>query len=168
MKVKCKIFIAAILSCGVLSIVKAQNDDIKISKPPVIMDDTYDIEDNPIFATFDNGNIYIVDDPDKVDEEDNDIVIIDERDTRENMRIEDSYRLDNPLTQLKIINIILKYNELHPSKKEWIRTKYSLLNEWIAHNIAYFWDYEKERTESVDFENREEDTYNILKLTKKD
>ncbi len=167
MKTRCKIFIAAILSCGIATSVKACSGNIKISKPPIINYEQYDIEDNPIFATYEDGQIYIVDNEEDIKPTPNDIVIVDLRDVKEDMQISSSYRIEDIPTQLEIINLILEYNELHPSDTPWDRSKNSMLNEWIAHNIAYFFNYERQSSESVDFQNNEEERYDVLKLIKK-
>ncbi len=168
MKARCKIFIAAILSCGIITNVRSCSGNIKMSKPPIINYEQYDIEDNPIFATYSEGKIYITENPqDITDEQEKDIVIADYRDIKEDMQITSSYRINDISTQLKIIDLLLTYNELYPSDTPWNRTKNSMLNEWIAHNIAYLCNYERQSSESVDFENNEEERYNILKLIKK-
>ena len=167
MKIRCKFFIAAIIGCGIVTSVRACHGNIKMSTPPIINYEEYDIKNNPLFATYDNGEIYITKSLKNVEADDNDIVIIDLRDKKEDMQITSSYRIGDIPTQLKVIDVIIEYNNLYPSDTPWIRSKNSLLNEWIVHNIAYYCNYERTRSESVDFENSEEETYNTLRLIKK-
>ncbi len=167
MKLKCKIFITTLLSCGIITSIKNSYGKIIISKPPIINYEEYNIEDNPIFATYNGGQIYITNSSSKIKENDNDIIIIDERENKENIEIKSSYRIDDITSELEIIDLILKYNELYPSKIPWTRTKSSLLNEWTLHNIAYYLGYKRDHSQSVDFENFEEENYNIFRLTKK-
>lgn len=167
MKLRCKIFLTALISCGLITSLKNSTGKIIISKPPLINYEEYNIEDNPLFATYNNGQIYITNNPSKIEEKENDIVIIDERDKKENIEIKSSYRIDDIASKLQIINLILEYNALYPSDTPWIRSKTSLLNEWTLHNIAFFWGYKRDHSQSVDFENSEEEKYDILRLTKK-
>ena len=167
MKARCKIFIAAILSWGIATSVKACSGNIKISKPPIINYEQYDIEGNPVFATYEDGEIYIVDKDNDIEHDANDIVIVDLRDVKEDMQVISSYRIEDIPSQLKIIDLILEYNELFPSDTPWDRSKNSMLNEWLAHNVAYLLNYERQSSESVDFQNQEEDQYDIIKLIKK-
>lgn len=165
-KGKIKLFIAAFLTCGSLSLVKTvEAQSIRFVNPPTINYEDFSIDDNPIFATYDNGNIYITDDQDKINDKPADIIIVDMREKRENMEVVESYRITNRETQSEIIDIMLEYNDLYPSEIPWTRTKESIANEWLVHNIAYYLHYKRDHSAHADFENKEENDY-ILRLIK--
>lgn len=160
MKNRVKIFLATVITCGSLALIKTVDaQSIKIVNPPTINYEDFDIEENPVFATYDTGKIYFTKDETNIDEEPADIIIVDMRDEKENMQIVSSYRITNRETQLEVIDIMLEYNDLYPSETPWIRTKDSIANEWLIHNIAYFLHYKRDHSASADFENKEEDTY---------
>lgn len=167
MKLKCKIFIATILSCGIITSVKATPPNAKIVTPPKINYEDYDITTNPLFATYNDSEIYITYDASTIENpDDDDIIIIDKREEQD-IQIDKSYRINDIQTKLAIIDLILTYNELYPSDDPWIRSKWSMLNEWNSHNLAYYFDYKRAQSESVDFENSEEEQYDVIKLVKK-
>ena len=67
---------------------------------------------------------------------------------------------------LEIIDIILEYDKNNPINN-YNRSKDSLSLEWITHNFLYYLFIERDRTTDVDFENNEEDIYNIKTYIKK-
>lgn len=167
-KGKVKVFIAAFITCGALAIARhVDAQSIRFAKPPVINYDDYDIKDNPVFATYDTGKIYITKQSTSIEENLGDIIILDMRDEKENMQIVSSYRIVDGKTQLEIIDILLVYNELYPSRIPWIRSRESLFNEWLIHNIAYYLNYKRDHSDNVDFQNNEERRYSPFKLIKK-
>lgn len=140
---------------------KPNDHAITIKDYPVISHGTFNIESNPIFASYDEGNIYITKNQNFIPPSDKDIVIVDLRDKIADIKILSSYRITNLATQKKIIDIILNYNTSYPSSTTWTRSKQSLLFEWHIHNLAYAFCYERNRTADVDFENKEEEKYKI-------
>ncbi len=162
MKRKTKIFIATIIGCITFFCLKP-SDHIQMLTYPTICDADYD-EDHLRFANIKDMDIYITPDINFMPPKEDDIVIIDLRDEKEDIKILSSHKINDPILQSSIIDIILKYNLENPSNKPWIRTKDSLQNEWLAHNLAYAFCYERERTADVDFENKEEEDYKIKLL----
>lgn len=146
------------LSCVATNLNK-DNQNFTLVETPKIYYDTFDIDENPIFASMEDRNIYIAKDRENIDCNENDIIILDFREEAENIVILNSHRITSQNTQKCIISLILTYNEKYPSETPWIRTEESLLNEWIAHNLAYSLNYQRSHTIDVDFENKEEFTY---------
>ncbi|MGM9551114.1 MAG: hypothetical protein ACI3XA_02550 [Clostridia bacterium] len=87
-----------------------------------------------------------------------DYVVIDYRGMSDpNMQIRCSYRADNPDIRKCVLDILLKYEENHPSR--WERTYNSMNSEWYMHNMAYDVGYDIERSKHVDFNNNDEIKY---------
>ncbi len=124
----------------------------------------YNINSNAKFASIDNHDIYIIKGNNSRQYRNNDIVIIDLRDETEDIKILSSYRIKNKYLRNAIINIILKYNKAYPSEKPWIRSQKSLNNEWIIHNILYYFYLYRNHTRDVDFVQSEEKLYSLSLL----
>lgn len=140
-------------------IYKRKNEDI-------IYNDNYCCEDQ-LFATFYGKNIYIVNDKSLTENLSSfdDIYILDERKIENpNMRVCDSYKVINIYEMQKIIEMIKEYDKLSPT--EWNRSDHAMLIEWVAHNIGYYFNIQRNRTQSVDFDNDEEQKYNVFILKK--
>ncbi len=125
------------------------------------------LEDEEEFGRYSNGKVYIGDIDyihnikDNVDK--NDILIVigyqnDENELDPNARIISSHRITDRNQRNEILNLLLIYNKLYPSK--WNRTLESMRVEWTVHNILYNIGYEKSRTVDVDLDNSEEELYN--------
>ncbi len=96
---------------------------------------------------------------------DNDVLVLDLRKASDpNLKIINSYQYLNPEVREEIIEGLLLYEEMYPSK--WNRTKNSLIREWAAHNYMYFFGYEHSHTTDVDLNNVDEETYQIKKQLK--
>lgn len=117
-------------------------------------------EKNKKYANTDGYDIYISNKLFEVNSN-NYIFILDDR-KNNNIKIVDSYKIHKLKTKNNIIEVILNYNKTYPNNN-WIRTKYSMKNEWIVHNILYIFNIKRERTKDVDFEYKEENIYNFFK-----
>ena len=92
----------------------------------------------------------------------NDVLVLDSRDEKDpDMKIFSSYKIVDPMIKDEILKILLQYEKKYPSK--WNRTIESMRLEWYIHNIMHFFNYEIDRTTDVDFNNDDENTYNIMK-----
>ena len=87
----------------------------------------------------------------------NAVVVVDKRNSSDpNMQIQNSYRIKNRRQQGEICQLMLDYNAANPVNPEWSRTKDSLVEEWRLHNLAYSFNYQRERTRDCDFNNADE------------
>lgn len=133
---------------------------------PKVKSETNDISfksNNKIYySEYSNGNVYIStigNIKNIYDFDSNDVYIIDQRYIKNsNMEVIDSYKIQSKKEMEEIINILLEYEKLYPSK--WDRSFNSLLNEWQVHNICYFFNYDEESTQHVDLDNEDENKYN--------
>lgn len=73
-----------------------------------------------------------------------------------NILVIDSHLIKSSAEQKEIINMMISYSELNPSKYKWERTSWSLQYEWFIHNTVYSWDYSVDSTRSTDFNNADE------------
>lgn len=130
--------------------------------------DNYEIGCDDIYATCNDKKIYIGDESYIESIRDicsNNIYIIDSRDANEpDMKICSSYSIINNKEKSEILDLLLKYESDYPS--DWNRTKESMYNEWIIHNICYFISIKRERTETVDLDNKDENKFNSKVLYK--
>ena len=121
------------------------------------------------FANYSKGKVYIgnkefIDN--LTDIKDNDILIIDNRDGEDpNIRILSSYKITDSNVRDEILEILLEYESIYPSS--WERSFDSMRVEWLIHNMLYYLNYQKNRTQDVDFNNKDEKTYQKRKLLKK-
>lgn len=128
-----------------------------------------DVNDNP-FARYSNGNIYIGS-ADYINYikpyvNDGDILVIDNSNVPDDpdFKILDSHLIKDKDLINEILEVLLVYAELHPS--DWNRTLESMRNEYIIHNILYNFNYEIDRTSSVDLNNADEEKYDSKLLSK--
>ena len=116
------------------------------------------------FASYGNTRVFIGKSEliDKIrDDNTNDIYIKDQRNlTDSNMSICNSYEIRDKDEMNTILDIILEYERRYPS--DWNRTKKSMLNEWIAHNICYDLNLQRRRTMEVDLDNNDEEKYSLF------
>ena len=113
-------------------------------------------------AKYRFGNIYIVKSKDMIKkvrkESENDVIILDARtDLDPNMEIVSSYEITDKEARNDIIEILMEYERLFPT--EWDRSIESMRLEWFVHNMLYDIDYERHRTDNVDFDNSDEYEY---------
>lgn len=117
-----------------------------------------DVDDS---LEYSKGKIYIGDDAylsSLENVEENDILVLDERKEYDpNMKIYDSYKINNIDDLEEILNVLLNYEKNNPS--DWNRTLKSMRNEWLYHNVLYFINYQRDRTKDVDLNNVDEKTY---------
>jgi hypothetical protein len=109
---------------------------------------------------FSNGYIYIGELKciNTIASNDNKILIQDARSKNNpDMKVFESYKINDEKIQKEIINKMLYHEKNHPSK--WDRTETSMINEWYAHNLLYNMNLKKDRTRDVDFDNNDEETF---------
>lgn len=127
----------------------------------------YTIFDRPFskaYARYKDGLVYIGSEEFLADIETNpgDVLVIDDRHAEDpNMRIISSYKLRDLNDMADVIRILLEYENNNPS--EWNRSFMSMLIELYAHNASHTLHYSTNRTTDVDFNNKDEDVYNIMK-----
>ena len=92
-----------------------------------------------------------------------DVLILDQRNAKApNIKIYNSYLINDILTINEILNIIYEYEKINPSN--WDRSIESMRNEWVIHNLLYYSNKEINRTKDVDLNNIDEEKYkNIIK-----
>lgn len=80
--------------------------------------------------------------------------------TDNNLHIYNSYRV----VSSNMYKILLKIRRYNPESDVWLRSLYSLKNEWIVHNTLYKMNICRDRTKDVDlnYPNRYEWLYNML------
>lgn len=161
MRGKKRFFIKTIFTTLTLTIILTSSQPQALTTLPTIYYNNYDINDNPKFASINGQDIYILNKNNSTKYNDKDIFIIDLRNEEEDIQIISSYRIKSNEFRKEIINIILKYNETYPTETAWIRSKESLNNEWLIHNILYYFNLYRAHTKDVDFENNEEKTYKL-------
>ena len=88
-----------------------------------------------------------------------DVLIIDERDYKKNpnVKILDSYKIDDPMQMLEIIEFLDQYEKDNPT--EWERSIISMIREWAFHNLLYSLQIKTSHTKDVDLDNIEENYY---------
>lgn len=109
---------------------------------------------------YTNGFMYIGDKEciNTIEKEDSKLLIQDARDTSNpDIKIYDSYKISDEKIQKEVIDKLLYYEEVHPTK--WERTKKSMVNEWYAHNLLYNMNLKRDRTRDVDLDNSDEEVF---------
>jgi len=129
----------------------------------IVLDDEY-------FARYSKGKIYIGDREyiDSIKEKKNkhDILVYDERESSNpNMQVLSSYEIDDKEIRNEIIEVLLVYESLHPSK--WSRTKESMRLEWLVHNISHNFNYKLDHSDDVDLDNDDQEKYDNVKILNK-
>lgn len=164
MKKKTKIIITSITLAGLMFVY--YNYDYKyVPKYSIVENDNTEL----FLAKYRYGNVYIVKSKDMIDrvkkESFNDIIVLDARSELDpNMEIISSYEITDKEARNDVIEIIMEYEKMFPS--EWSRSIESMRLEWLIHNILYDIDYERHRTDNVDFDNSDEKEYNNQFLNK--
>lgn len=86
------------------------------------------------------------------------IFIVDYRNMKDpTMTIMSSYDITSTEKMKAILALLEHYEKERPSK--WERTEESMLTEWRFHNFLHTFNYHLSQTESVDFNNDDEDDY---------
>ena len=125
-----------------------------------------DADDFIPYASFDDKYVYIVknvDNIDKIDCNDHNIVVLDDlcRDDPD-MKVIDSCRIRNRKDIDAILDVISNYC----NDTSFNRSKSSMKNEWVIHNLLSSLSYKKESTDDVDLNNGDEKVYESKILTK--
>lgn len=136
-----------ILSCENVSCYTSYNPNYKI------------LEGEEAYGEYPLGRVYIgtEDYINSLVKEENNVYVLDERESNNNIKILNSYKITNRNYQTDILNIINNYEEKYPT--EWDRSIETMLTEWNAHNFCYNINYRRDHTTDVDFENSEEEFY---------
>ena len=140
---------------------------LSISNASGIYQPSYQIinEENGAYATYREGNVYIGSEEflSAIDKKNGDVLVLDEREIKNNIKIIDSYKITSSNNRMDIINIIQDYENNDPTS--WDRSPETMQAEWCVHNVLYGFFYKRDHTKDVDFENNEESIYNrkILK-----
>lgn len=93
---------------------------------------------------------------------DNTIFVVDSRyDKDPDMVICDSYKVIDLKTMREILTILKEYENNNPT--EWDRSIDSMINEWVIHNLGYYFGYKRESTIDTDLNNSDEESY-VIKL----
>ncbi len=116
---------------------------------------------------YSRGTIYIAssDELDKMtDLEEGDVLVEDGRnDSDPDLRVRGSRYIHNFDVREEIIEGLLAYEEVFPT--DWERTKESMDNEWDVHNFLSTFNYQTNRTNDVDFNNKDEEKFKIKILS---
>lgn len=127
-------------------------------------------EESDAFATIGNRTVYIFSSKKELENHRDevgvdDILVVDERSTIDpNMIIYDSYLICDKDTRNDVLSCLLEYESMYPSP--WERTIESMRNEWIIHNISYYFHYRRFNARNVDLNNDDEMTYDSIILKK--
>ena len=91
---------------------------------------------------------------------DDEILVLDaRREVDPDIKIYDSYKINDDDIMEEIIESLLLYEEKYPTK--WDRSKNSMFREWIVHNIMYELKYKVDDSMHVDLNNKDEKKYRI-------
>ena len=127
-------------------------------------DNDYHFENG--YIKYTDGTIYIGDEDylDSITElGPYDFKVLDDRSSKDpDLKVYDSYKIINPVSIAEVVDALLSYEDQYPS--DWNRSKHSLINEWISHNIMYYFGYKTHRTTDVDLNNDDEEVYKIKVL----
>jgi hypothetical protein len=127
-------------------------------------DNDYHFENG--YIKYTDGNIYIGDEDylDSITElGPYDFKVLDDRSSNDpDLKVYDSYKTINPVSIAEVVDALLSYEDQYPS--DWNRSKHSLFNEWISHNIMFYFGYKTHRTTDVDLNNGDEEVYKIKLL----
>lgn len=120
------------------------------------------------FAKYSLGNIYIGNKnylEGLTDLNENDILVLDERNSSDpNMKIYGSANIHDKNIRNEILEVLCRYEEMYPSR--WDRSIESMRLEWLMHNISYQFKHETDRTTDVDLNNKDQDHYDNILLSK--
>ena len=109
-------------------------------------------------GTVDNGSKYVyIGKHSNYSTPPNAIKVVDDRGVRNaNIRIMDSYKINDVNIQKEILSLIQQYSNNTPSLYVWDRTLDSLILEWDIHNKAYNFYISRSSTAHVDLDNDDE------------
>lgn len=152
-----------ILLAGItLALISTSIHTVKVNNEVTIAS----LEDNSLEAEYKDMKIYIGNKKYLESKEDtNAIKILDKRKVKDpDLMIYDSYKINNIILMNNIIDLLFEYESVFPS--DWNRTKKSLLIEWVIHNALYNMDMNISHTKHVDFNNDDEELFNLKLLNK--
>lgn len=117
------------------------------------------LEGEEAYGEYPLGRVYIGNEEyiNSLTKEENNVYVLDERESKKNIKIFNSYKITNRNYQKDILNIIYDYETRYPS--DWDRSVETMFTEWNAHNFCYNINYRRDHTTDVDFENSEEQFY---------
>ncbi len=130
------------------------------------------LDDDKAYAKYSKGKVYIgngyflshLEDLDYYDVLVEDLRLSSDPD----MKVYDSSKFKDKDMRKEIIEVLLEYEKDNPSR--WNRSIDSMKVEWFLHNIFYHFNFQRKRTEHVDFNNKDEKQYDnkiirkVLKL----
>lgn len=96
----------------------------------------------------------------------NDVLVEDLRFSSNNpdMKVRNSCQIHDVRVQEEIISILCEYERCYPSP--WDRSKDSMQLEWFVHNLSYDFNYSRDRSRDVDFDNDDQFIYENPALVK--
>lgn len=136
---------------------------VSIAKEPYKYHPNYEIlDESDAYAKYAGGYVYIGDEDylKGIKFKTGDVLVLDEREEKDNIKIINSYKITDKEFRNDIINIILEYENEYPSN--WDRSVETMRDEWTVHNILYGLHIKEDSTTDADFENYEEKVYKIL------
>jgi hypothetical protein len=178
---KKKILLGTLIGCLTLELIHYSNKGNTQIDTSITYYDGFDENDKGLYATFNGRNIFIFDEsyiePIKtyyientyidtyndnvITIKDDDIIVIDLRNKKQNMKILSSYKIEKTKEQEAILDVIIDYSLKYPANKEWNRSKEAMLKEWEVHNFLYNLNLYLSHTRDVDFEEKEEKQYQL-------
>ena len=156
-----------IASCAIILFTPKLHASTHVYNPNITYNQEY-TKDEPIpFATYSNGNVYICNKEiiAKLVQEENDIYIIDQRNSSDpNFCICSSHQITSKEQRNEILELLLEYERQYPTN--WDRSIESMRNEWAIHNICYDLGIKTTSSVDVDLNNQDEEKYNSKVLTR--
>ena len=119
------------------------------------------LKDSNAYASYDEGLIFVGDKEylKGITYHEGDILVEDQRDGDDpNFLIYNSYKVNDKDDRNDILNVLLEYEKEYPS--DWDRSIESMRQEWLFHNMGYYFNYKTDHTTDIDIDNDDEDKYN--------
>ena len=109
-----------------------------------------------IGTTSSGKNVYVGSDGDYAASS-NSVKVVDSRKQDDpNIKIIESFRVNERTEMIEISSMLLAYNDENPSIPSWNRTLNSMVIEWDIHNKVYDMGYARDSTADVDLNNKDE------------
>ena len=109
-----------------------------------------------IGTTSSGKNVYVGSDGDYAASS-NSVKVVDSRKQADpNIKIIESFRVNERTEMIEISSMLLAYNDENPSIPSWNRTLNSMVIEWDIHNKVYDMGYARDSTADVDLNNNDE------------
>ena len=109
---------------------------VSVAKEPYKYHPNYEIlDENDAYAKYSEGYVYIGDEEylKGIKFKPGDVLVLDEREEKKNMKIINSYMITDKEFRNDIISIILAYENDYPSS--WDRTAETMRDEWTVHTL---------------------------------